>query len=116
MHGHEHAQSLQSCRPFATLWTVAHQASLSMGFSRQGILEWAAMPSFRRSSRPRTEPMSPMSPARAGRFFTPSYHLGSPQHCTVVKESQPKRWEADGSPSSCICVNSARADRRGEDR
>ena len=81
MHGHEHAQSLQSCRPFATLWTVAHQASLSMGFSRQGILEWAAMPSFRRSSRPRTEPMSPMSPARAGRFFTPSYHLGSPQHC-----------------------------------
>jgi len=25
MHGHEHAQSLQLCRPFATLWTVAHR-------------------------------------------------------------------------------------------
>ena len=38
---------------FATLWTVAHQAPLSMGFSRQRILEWVAMPSSRGSSRPR---------------------------------------------------------------
>ena len=33
----------------ATLWTVAHQAPLSMRFSRQA-LEWVAMPSFRESS------------------------------------------------------------------
>ena len=29
------AKSLQSCPTFATLWTVAHQAPLSLGFSRQ---------------------------------------------------------------------------------
>ena len=29
------AKSLQSCRLRVTLWTVAHQAPLSMGFSRQ---------------------------------------------------------------------------------
>ena len=30
-----HAKSLQSCPALATLWTVAHQAPLSMGLSRQ---------------------------------------------------------------------------------
>ena len=30
---------------FAALWTIAHQAPLSMGFSRQGYLEWVAIPS-----------------------------------------------------------------------
>ena len=30
-----HAQSLSCVRLFATPWTVAHQAPLSMGFSRQ---------------------------------------------------------------------------------
>ena len=37
----------------ATLWTVAHQAPLSMGILRAKILEWVAMPSFRGSSWPR---------------------------------------------------------------
>ena len=32
---HVQAKSLQSCPLCATLWTVAHQAPLSMGFSRQ---------------------------------------------------------------------------------
>ena len=36
-----HAKSLQSC-PTAALWTVAHQASLSMGFSRQEY--WSELP------------------------------------------------------------------------
>ena len=36
----------------ATLWTVARQAPLSMGFSRQGH-EWVAVPSSRGSSQPR---------------------------------------------------------------
>ena len=40
-------------RLFATPWTVALQAPLSMGFSRPKKLEWVAMPSSRRSSRPR---------------------------------------------------------------
>ena len=38
---------------FATLWTVAHQAPLSMGILLARILEWVAMPSSRGSSPPR---------------------------------------------------------------
>ena len=34
----------------AALWTVAHQAPLSMGILQE-ILEWAAVPSSRASSR-----------------------------------------------------------------
>ena len=39
----------------AALWTVAHQAHLSMGLSQVRILEWVAMPSSRGSSRPRDQ-------------------------------------------------------------
>ena len=38
---------------FATLWTVAHQTPLSMGFSRQEYLEWVAISFSRGSSQPR---------------------------------------------------------------
>ena len=40
-------------RLFATLWTVAHQAPLSMGMLQARILEWVAMLSSRGSSQPR---------------------------------------------------------------
>ena len=35
---------------FATLWTVAHQASLSMRILQARVLEWVAMPFSRGSS------------------------------------------------------------------
>ena len=35
--------------PDTTLWTVAHQAPLSMGILQARILEWVAMPSFKGS-------------------------------------------------------------------
>ena len=35
-------------RLFATPWTVAHQAPLSMGIFQARILEWVAMPSSQR--------------------------------------------------------------------
>ena len=38
---------------FVTLWTVAHQAPLSMGVLQARILEWVAMPSSRGSSQAR---------------------------------------------------------------
>ena len=48
------AQSLSIVELFVTSWTVAHQASLSMGFSRQErILEWIAISFSRGSSQPR---------------------------------------------------------------
>ena len=47
-------------RLFAALWTVAHQAPLSMGMLQARMLEWVAMPSSRGSSHPRIfEPWSP---------------------------------------------------------
>ena len=53
------AESLSHVRLFATPWTVAHQALLSMGILQARILEWVAMPSSRGSSDPRIEPKSP---------------------------------------------------------
>ena len=40
-------------RLFATLWTVAHQAPLSMGILQARTLEWVTMSSFRASFHPR---------------------------------------------------------------
>ena len=52
---------------FVTPWTLAHQASLSMGILQAGILKWVAMPSSRESSQPRD--ITQVSHI-AGRFFT----------------------------------------------
>ena len=46
-------QSLSCVRLFATLWTVARQAPLSMGFSRQGYGTEEPFPSPGESFRPR---------------------------------------------------------------
>ena len=59
-------------RLFATLRTVAGQAPLSMGFSEQEY--WCGLPCLPSGGLPDpgVEPMSLMSPALAGRFFTTS--------------------------------------------
>ena len=56
----------------ATLWTIACQATLFMGFSRQEY--WSGLPFPLPGDRPRPgiEPVSLMSPALAGGFFTTS--------------------------------------------
>ena len=46
-----HATSLQSCLSLCTLWTVAHQVSLSMGLPLARILEWVAISFSKISSR-----------------------------------------------------------------
>ena len=48
---------------FATVWTIVHQAPLSMGFSRQGY--WSALPCPPPEDLPNPgfEPASPVSPA-----------------------------------------------------
>ena len=38
---------------FATPWTIARQAPLSMGILQARILEWVSMPSSRESSQPK---------------------------------------------------------------
>ena len=54
----------------ATLWTVAHQAPLSMGFSRQE--HWSGLPCPPPGDLPDPgiEPTTLISPALAGGFFT----------------------------------------------
>ena len=52
---------------FATLWTVAHQAPLSMRILQARILSWVAMPSSRGSSQPRDQTQVSLI---AGGFFT----------------------------------------------
>ena len=57
-------------RLFETLWTAAHQAPLSMGFSRQEYRRGLPCPPPRDLPDPGIEPTSLMSPASAGGFFT----------------------------------------------
>ena len=59
-------------RLFMTLWTVALQAPLSMGFTRQEY--WSGLPCLPPEDLPNPviKPLSPISPALAGRFFTSS--------------------------------------------
>ena len=55
---------------FVTLWTVAHQAPLSMGFSRQEYWSENSFPSPGDLPHPGIEPASFTSPALSGGFFT----------------------------------------------
>ena len=67
----------QSCLPLVPLWTVAHQAPLSMGFSRQGY--WTELPFPPPGDLPDsgTESLSPVSPALQ------AYSLpAKPQECS----------------------------------
>ena len=68
-------QSLSQVRLFATPWTVAHQAPLSVGFSRQGY--WSGLPCPPPGDLPRPGIASLASPAMAGGLFATS-QLGSP--------------------------------------
>ena len=65
---------MQSCFShvwlFATLWTVARQASLSLGFSRQEYWSGLSCPPPENLPNPGVDHVSFVSPAVAGRFFT----------------------------------------------
>ena len=63
------AKLLSHVRLCETLWTLAHQAPVSQGFSRQEY--WSGLPCFPPGDLPNPgiEPVSLMSPALAG-FFT----------------------------------------------
>ena len=81
--------SFSRVRCFTTPWTVAHQALLSMGLSRQEY--WSGQPFLPPEDLPDQgiEPASLMPPALAGRFFTTS-----------------ATWEAQRAPqlTSFVCL------------
>ena len=68
--------SLSHVQLFATRWTVAHQALLSMGFSRQGYWSGLPFPSPGELPDPGIEPRSPA--LRAGAL--PSEPPGKPHY------------------------------------
>ena len=77
-----------SCvRLSATPWTVVCQAPLSIGFSRQEY--WSGLPCPPPGDLPNSgiEPVSLMTPALAGRFFTTSTTW---EICTKIKEVKNK--------------------------
>ena len=64
----------------AILWTVAHQAPLSKGFSRQQYWSGLPYPPPGDLPDPGIEPMSLISPALAGKFFTISATWEAPSY------------------------------------
>ena len=66
-----HVSACSAIRLFATPWTVAHKAPLSMGFSRQEYWSGLPFPLPGDLLDPEIKPTSTVSPAFAGRFF---YH------------------------------------------
>ena len=68
------ARALSRVRLFPAPWTVARQAPLPVGFSKQE--DWRiSTSSSRRYPDPGIEPTSPVSSALAGGFFTTGVHL-----------------------------------------
>ena len=64
------AQLLSRVGLLVTPWTVAHQAPLSMRFSRQEYWSGFPFPSPENLPDPGIKLKSPASPALVGRFFT----------------------------------------------
>ena len=66
------AKALQCVQVFGFLWTIAHQAPLSMGFSKQEYCSGFPCPPREDLPHPGIEPLSPGSPTLAAGFFTTS--------------------------------------------
>ena len=86
---------------FATLWTIALQAPLSMGFPRQEYQSGLPFPSPGDPPNLGIEPRSPISPVLAGRFFTTSaiwealfVGIVNPNSHFITKQSNTRRQEA----------------------
>ena len=71
------AQLLQSCPTVCDPWTVAHQAPLSVGFSRQEYWSRLLFPSSGNLPDPGIEPMPPSYPELQADSL-PLSHRGSP--------------------------------------
>ena len=89
--------SLSRVRLCETPWTLAHQAPLSMGFSRQEYQSGLPCPPPGKLPNPGIEPKALPSPALAGRFFTTSATWeASSKKYIVAKSTFPAVVEAEG--------------------
>ena len=102
-HACMHAQLLIHVRLSVTPWAVAHQAPLSMEFSRQEYWSGLPFPTPGDLPHPGTESKSLASPALVGRFFTtapPGKPLSCPQaQLNFIRESTPLQFSSVQSPS-----------------
>ena len=73
---------------FATLWTAAHQAPLSMDFSRREYWSGLPCPPPGDLPNPGIEPASLAFPALADRFFTASTTWEAPLKCMCIFRSE----------------------------
>ena len=83
------AKSLQSCL-FATLWTVACQPPLSIGFSRQEYWSGLPCPPPGDLPNPGIKPASLASPVLAGRFFITSATWEAPGPAHTYPKMRPE--------------------------
>ena len=104
----------------ATLWTVAHQAPLSTGFSRQEY--WSGLPSPSPGDLPKPwiKPMSLTSPALAGGFCPP----GKPTIIITTQKSLffiqkyilstffSRHWEYKNEQKEVCCLESSHPTKR----
>ena len=75
---------------FVTSWTTARQSPLSMGFFRQERWSGLPFPPPGDFPDPGIKPVSPVSPALAGGFFT-TEPPGKPASCTARPKNKLKR-------------------------
>ena len=106
---------LSYVRLFLTLWIVACQAPPSMGFSREEY--WSGLPCPPPGNLPDSgiEPLSLMSPALAGRFFTTSatwealelsYDLAIPL-LSIYPEKNTVQWDCMRANVHCSTVDNS---------
>ena len=81
---------------FATLWTMTHQAPLSMGFSRQKYWSGLLFPTPEDLPDTRIKPTSLMCPALAGGFFATGATV---RPDNTISEQKPKMCLGDVSCS-----------------
>ena len=89
---------------FVTPWTVACQAPLSLGFSRQEYCCGLPCPPPADLPKPMIEPTSPVAPALQVDSL-PLSHLGSSQFCVCIyiHTSGPiTSWEIDGESGNSV--------------
>ena len=106
-----HAHWLSCSGVFATPWTVARQAPLSMEFSRQGYWRGLLFPSPEDLPHPRIEPASPVAP---GGFSTtePPEWVSEWSHSVVSDSLRPhglwptrllRPWDFPGKNTGVGC-------------
>ena len=96
------AQSLSRVRLFAAPWTVAYEAPLSMGFSRQESWSGLPFPPPGDLPNPGIEPLSPVSPALQADSLPLTYQ-GSLKTQTVCFEKT-RRTEPCSNPPSPLAL------------